>query len=1521
MRRLALTLLGPFEATLDGEPITGFESNKVRALLAYLAVEADRIHPREALAGLLWPDWPERSARANLRYALSNLRQAIGDRDAEPPFLHITRSTLQINVDSNVTCDVWHLAGGVADDAGVDALKQSVSLYRGPFLEGFSVADAEPFEAWSRVMREHLAQRLSRTFQVLTAKLEEAGDLEEARDYARRWMEEDRLSEEAHRCLMRMLTHLGDRTGALAHYETCRRVLREELDVAPSQETVALYAAIRDERLSEGLTPDDLAEAPAPGPPPYKGLQHFDVDDGALFHGREALTQVLVRELEQTPFLAVVGASGSGKSSLVRAGLVPALRDRPGFARRICLITPTARPLATLAAGLTRESGSVDETAALMDSLSRDGRTLSLYGRRLAADPSSGRGGLLLVIDQFEEVFTLCRDEAERRSMVGNLVYAASSEPGPVVIVVVLRADFYAHCGQYDGLRELLAAHQVFIGPMGTEELRQAIETPAATGDWAFEPGLVDLMLRDVGQEPGALPLLSHALLETWKRRRGRMMTLVGYQDAGAVRGAIAKTAESVYGALDAGQQVIARAVCLRLTELGEGTEDTRRRATLAEVRTIPAPQEDVETVLNKLADARLITVEREDVQVAHEALIREWPTLRGWLEEDREGLRVHRHLTESAREWERLGQEPGELYRGARLAQATEWVQGASDRLNELERAFLATSEGEARRREAEREARRRRELQAAQELAEAERLRAEEQVQATRRLSRRLGLLVGTLVVAVALGVLALLSRRQALENERVALANEQLAEARLVSVEEQRRLSLSRELAAAAFTNLKVDPERSVLLNLHALEYAHTPEAVSALHRTVREVRILHVLRHSDLRYFTPSGIKRGGLFHRGVYDVAHLSSSDQLITSYGGGGIGLWNLADGGHLASLRPTDSHYSKPWVELSSDDQHLVYAIEPGYAKLWRWQSEPEDSSLSQELSGGLRCPSTVRSAEFSPDGTRVLIGGTDGLVCIAEVASREALLSLSWVSAVGDELADGAEVTAVAYGSAGTLVTAVGIGGVARVWHVPSGAQRWVVQSHAELPVVADLSRICDSTTTSGERPCPEYLMVGGLNGTVELWQLSETTGEPYQHLRIDLGETLRDAELSPDGRLLVLGTVSGASVWDVALKRHLFGLHGHIGSVQGVAWDAEGTVLSTAGADDTARVWDVSSGRMLLTVLGGRGSATSVAFGRDCVAEDCVEVVAAGYDRGTVSVWNADAGAEEMRLSAHQGSVAGVAFAPDGRWLATAGDDWEVKLWTIGTDEPTAAMRGFAAFTAVGVSSQGRYLVTGDEYGIAQGWDVSTQTRLWQRRLAKEDVLAMQFSNGSQDVLIGTQSGDARRVPVATGDDLSHAAVDPWGNVVDIAFSSDGQHVVTARTTGLAETWDFAGDKLILRAALEGHGDQVHAVAYSRDGAQVATGGYDGSVKIWDVEASVAAGIGVETLGFQPGTSRINDLAFNGDGTRLATASQDGFVRTYVLSLDEMIRIAKERLTRGLTEAECRTYLHVEECPELP
>ncbi len=342
----------------------------------------------------------------------------------------------------------------------------------------------------------------------------------------------------------------------------------------------------------------------------------------------------------------------------------------------------------------------------------------------------------LLVIDQFEELFTLCRSEAERLAFVDNLTTAACQNGGTAVIIIVLRADFYAHCARFDRLRQLLAQHQEYIGPMTAAELRCAIEEPARRGHWELEPGLVDLLLHDVGAdaghnpEPGALPLLSHALLATWQRRRGRTLTLSGYTASGGVRGAIAETAESVfYDQLDREQRQIARHIFLRLTELGggEAQADTRRRVSIDELSSKPEDSDAVHQVLSALADARLVTTDQNAAEVAHEALIREWPTLRGWLEEDREGLRLHRHLTEAAQEWDRLGRDPSGLYRGARLAQAVEWAAMHPETVNVLERDFLDASQLFAEKEAQEREAQRQRELEAARQLAEAERTRAD--------------------------------------------------------------------------------------------------------------------------------------------------------------------------------------------------------------------------------------------------------------------------------------------------------------------------------------------------------------------------------------------------------------------------------------------------------------------------------------------------------------------------------------------------------------------------------------------------------------------------------------------------------------------------------------------------------------------------------------------------------------------------------------------------------------------------
>jgi hypothetical protein len=422
-------------------------------------------------------------------------------------------------------------------------------------------------------------------------------------------------------------------------------------------------------------------DAPGLGLCPYKGLSYFDEADADLFVGREALTaRLLERVLSMnsneapghTRFLAVVGASGSGKSSLVRAGLVPALRWNMKSADwHIHIFTPTAHPLESLATNLELKNPSVTTTATLVDDLAQDKRSLRIFAKRKLQKENNGH--LLLVIDQFEELFALCRSEEERLSFIENLLTAASESRGLVIVVITLRADFYAYCANYTHLREALARNQEYIGAMTDDELQRAIEEPAQRGRWELEDGLVDLLMHDVGHEPGALPLLSHALMETWQRRRGRMMTLGGYTSSGGVHGAIAETAEAVFtDQFTHEQQSIARRIFLRLTELGnESTAvDTRRRAKLDELILRPEESDVTRAVLKSLADARLITLDENSAEVAHEALIREWPALQGWLEENREGLRLQRQLTEAAQEWLEMDRTPDLLYRGARLEQ-----------------------------------------------------------------------------------------------------------------------------------------------------------------------------------------------------------------------------------------------------------------------------------------------------------------------------------------------------------------------------------------------------------------------------------------------------------------------------------------------------------------------------------------------------------------------------------------------------------------------------------------------------------------------------------------------------------------------------------------------------------------------------------------------------------------------------------------------------------------------------------
>jgi class 3 adenylate cyclase len=400
---------------------------------------------------------------------------------------------------------------------------------------------------------------------------------------------------------------------------------------------------------------------------PFKGLASFDVDDAGVFFGRERLVAEMVARLTGAPLMGIVGPSGSGKSSVLRAGLVAALAAGvlPGSERwALALLRPGEHPMQALE----------DATA-----------------------NAAPHGRLVVAVDQFEEAFTACHDATERGAFVDALVASARDPRRRAVVLVAVRADFYGRCAAYPELARLLGANHALVGPMQSDELRRAIELPARRAGLDIEPELVDALVADVADEPGALPLLSSALLELWQRRDGRRLRHAAYERIGGVRGAIARLAEAAFSELDPSQRRIARSLLLRLAGEGAAGAVVRRRVALSQLE--GQSDQDVWAVLEVLSDRRLVTMSATTVEVAHEALLREWPRLRGWLEEDAQGRRVQRHLADAARDWDERGRDPGDLYRGARLAIALEWRAGHELELTPTERVFLDASRAAAER------------------------------------------------------------------------------------------------------------------------------------------------------------------------------------------------------------------------------------------------------------------------------------------------------------------------------------------------------------------------------------------------------------------------------------------------------------------------------------------------------------------------------------------------------------------------------------------------------------------------------------------------------------------------------------------------------------------------------------------------------------------------------------------------------------------------------------------------------
>ncbi len=1133
---------------------------------------------------------------------------------------------------------------------------------------------------------------------------------------------------------------------------------------------------------TDGVAPPLLAGVSGVIDSPYRGLSAFEERDAAFFFGRDtAAAQVLERmslRLDGAGLLVVSGASGAGKSSLLQAGVLPRLRgaglvSAPGAASWPCLLfTPARAPLDELAVRVAALAGT--DAAAVRRGLDADPTGFALTARQAALVQSGGPAGdpgcpapesqrrLLVVVDQFEQLFTQCPDEEQRRAFIVALHAAATAGHGPdqapaALVVLGMRADFEVRCADYPQLASAVQ-DRYLVTPMTGRQLRMAITEPARKAGSSVEGDLADMLLAEVHTRhpafsgAGALPLLSHALDQAWRSRTGDILTLADYERTGGIEGAVAGSAQRAYDRLTPAQRAAARQVFTRLTATSSDGADTADRAARAELTEgkNPAGAADVEAVLEAFAAERLLTLAAGTVEISHEALLTAWPVLRDtWLAETHADRIVRTRLHNVAAEWARGSRDPSYLYSSSLLeaAAGTAARIGADPArhppLSQAERDFLSASD-RARRR-------------------------------SVRRRQGFIALLMALVTGLASATVFAFLARQDAVRQRQDAVR--------------QRDAAVSGQLISQSETLADTDPAISKLKSLAAWRIHPSAEARYAMLAAVARPGIAVLTGHTGAVYsvaFSPDGkTLASGSFdgtvrlwdattghqtgnpltgHTGAVRSVAFSPDGKTLASGGDGVVRLWDVTTG-HQTGNPLTGHTGAVESVAFSPDGKTLASGSFDGTVRLW-------DVATGHQIGNPLTGHAdAVLSVAFSPDGKTLASGSFDGTVRLWDMATGRQ---------IGNPLTGHGVVYSVAFSPDGKTLASGSSHSRVRLWDMATGRQ-----------IGNPLTGGTGAVYSVAFSPDGKTLASGG-DGVVRLWDV--TTGHQIGNPLTGHTSSVYSVAFSPDGKTLASGSDDHTvRLWDVVTGRQIGNPLTSHGSVSLVAFSPDGKTLASGSSDGTVRLRDVVTGRQIgNTLTGHTGMVYSVAFSPDG------KTLASGSSDHTVRLWDVVTGHQIGNTLTSHGAVYSVALSPDGKTLASGSDDGAVRLWDAATGRPIGnPLTGHAdPVLSVAFSPDGKTLASGSSDSRVRLWDAATGRQIGNPLTSYAGaVFSVAFSPDGKTLASGSDDHTVRLWDAATGRQIGNPLTGHAGAVLSVAFSPDGKTLVTGSVDGTVRLWDVA------------------------------------------------------------------------------------------------------------------------------